>query len=357
MKKQILTAAVAAAIVLPTLAQAGVYGRADGVIRYFDDGLAGGNSVWDIGVDKMRWGIVGSEDLGNGMKALYHYEWAMSNGGTTGSTSNNESTRLAYAGLQGSWGKVTIGRQWAPSYFAVYNKTDTGDAHASGPTNFSGNRHGKSIVYSSPDMSGFSFAAFGMMDGSGQTQEDTLDKWELSAQYKNGPLQIGAAFGTDERGSGAVAAGSDQTVALDVDLLGSTFATVVTIPGSAAAPATNNEIDTWGIGGSYSFGDLSVEGHFTNKDSGNGSETDGWAIGATYKMGSTQIHGAYRDASAEATGVADTDTTDWYIGVRHFMSKETRVFAEYRQTETEQGATDLADDSMFALGLRKDWKL
>jgi len=321
MMKQLMKTAVVAAIVLPMAAQAGVYGRTDGVLRYVD---VGPTDAWDVGVDKMRWGIVGSEDLGNGMKALYHYEWAMGNGGTTGSTGENESTRLAYAGLQGGWGKMLIGRQWAPSYFHVYNKTDSGDAHAAGPTNFSGNRHGKSITYTTPNMSGFTAAAFAML-ASEQVQEDSVDKWELSGQYKAGPMQIGAAFGNDQR---------------------------------SMSTGTIVDTDTWGIGGSYAFGDLSVEGHFVNKDVGGANgETDGFALGATYKMGATQIHGAYRAASAEgATG--DTDTDDWYIGVRHFMSKETRVFAEFRNVEVDApvGGTD-TDVDMFAIGMRKDWKL
>jgi hypothetical protein len=42
------------------------------------------------------------------------------------------------------------------------------------------------------------------------------------------------------------------------------------------------------------------------------------------------------------------------------MSKETRVFAEYRQTETDLstvGASANLENDMFAFGLRKDWKL
>jgi len=347
MKKQLLKTAVIAAIVLPMAAQAGVYGRTDGVLRYVD---VGPTDAWDVGVDKMRWGIVGSEDLGNGMKALYHYEWSMGNGGTTGSTGNNESTRLAYAGLQGGWGKMLIGRQWAPSYFHVYNKTDTGDAHASGPTNFSGNRHGKSITYTTPDMSGFTASAFAMLAAE-QTQEDAIDKWELSGQYKNGPMQIGAAFGNDQRGSGAVP-GSTTTTSI---LIGGSPTTITVV--SAGSAATTNDTDTWAIGGSYAFGDFSVEGHFVNRDTGGtNGETDGFALGGTYKMGSTQIHGAYRSTSIEGAA-GDTDVDDWYIGVRHFMSKETRVFAEFRNTEVDVPGAGDTDVDMFAIGLRKDWKL
>ncbi|RLA33438.1 MAG: hypothetical protein DRR03_07685, partial [Gammaproteobacteria bacterium] len=294
----------------------------------------------------------------------YHYEWSMGNGGTTGSTGNNESTRLAYAGLQGGWGKMLIGRQWAPSYFHVYNKTDTGDAHASGPTNFSGNRHGKSITYTTPNMSGVTASAFAMLAAE-QTQEDAIDKWELSGQYKNGPMQIGAAFGNDQRGSAATAAGSASSTAFDIcitSLAGScttpSFVATTFDSGSAGSAATTNDTDTWAIGGSYAFGDFSVEGHFVNRDTGGtNGETDGFALGGTYKMGSTQIHGAYRSTSIEGAA-GDTDVDDWYIGVRHFMSKETRVFAEFRNTELDApvGGTD-TDVDMFAIGLRKDWKL
>ena len=362
MKKQILTAAVAAAIVLPTLAQAGVYGRADGVVRYFDRGAT---DAWDVGVDKMRWGIVGSEDLGNGMKALYHYEWDMwspaGSVGENGSTGPGERTRLAYAGLQGGWGKLTIGRNWINSYFAVWNKTDLGDAHASGPTNLSGNRSGNLVQYTMPNMNGFTASLdLNMDDGDTSFQNsDGVDWWEFSGQYKNGPLQVGVAYRDAELG----AAGCS----------------------SAAATPTCNEYDQWGIAGAYTWGDLTLEGHFGNRDTdgaidiivtGTTSTTisfdgnddrDVWALGATYKMGANQVYGGYRNSDSDLSAVGlsgNIETDDWFIGVRHFMSKETRVFAEYRQTETDISGSDGVDtingnveNDMFALGLRKDWKL
>jgi predicted porin len=322
MKKQLLTAAVAAAVALPMIAQAGVYGRTDGVIRMMDTGA---RDFWEIGVDKMRWGIVGSEDLGNGMKALYHYEWAMGNAGTAGSTFENETTRLAYVGLEGGFGKVTLGRNWWPSYFSVWGKTDFGDAHANGPTNLSGNRIGRQIAYTSPNFSGFTVSAAGVMsDETGAQAEDGVDIWELVGDYKNGPLQVGVTFRNDQR-----------------DTL-------------TCAP-TCSDTDVWGIGGSYAFGDLTVEGHYGNSDPGNNAaETDVYALGATFAMGPNQIYGAYRNAEVDNNG---PETDDWFIGFRHFMSKETRLFIEWRTTEVDTAGVDTETDDMLGIGMRKDWKL
>ena len=321
MKKQLLTAAVAAAVALPMIAQAGVYGRNDGVVRYVDDGT---DETWDVGIDKMRWGIVGSEDLGNGMKALYHYEWAMSNDGISGSTSENEKTRLAYVGLEGGWGKLVLGRNWVPSYGAVWSKTDTADTFGTGPSqsNLSGNRIGDQIQYYSPNMSGFTVAFAAVMDNneaSGEN-EDAMDLWEATAEYKNGPLGLGATYRNDQRDTGAC--------------------------GTSCRDA-----DIWGIGGSYAFGDLSIEGNYGNVDPGSGAdETDVFGLGATYKMGDTQISGAYQNNDTDNGAEIDS----WYIGVRHFLSKETRIFAEYRSVDDDSAADEV---DTLAFGLRKDWKL
>ncbi len=367
MKKQLLTSAVAAAIVLPTLAQAGVYGRVDGVVRYNDTsasavvgGVSAGSAsrdAWDVGSEKMRWGIVGSEDLGNGMKALYRYEFAMNTDNQgNGSTQAMERTRLAYVGLQGNWGKLTVGRNWIQSYGAVWKMTDTGDAHGtgSGDNNLSGNRSGNMVQYTTPSMSGFTVGLDLNIDDNDTNQQnsDGVDWYEVVANYENGPMQIGFAYRDAELGA-------------------------TNCVGTACV-----EYDQWGIGGSYSFGDLKIEANYGNRDTdgatsvtiGSGTlttaitginnvDTDAWGIGATYKMGNTQLHGAYRSNDADWTGpgvAVNADTSDWYIGVRHKMSKETRVFAEYRQTETDLSTTgasaDLEED-MFAFGLRKDWKL
>jgi predicted porin len=350
MKKQLLTAAVSAAIALPMLAQAGIYGRTDGVIRYTDSDTAA-NETWDVGVDKMRWGIVGSEDLGNGMKALYHYEWALNNDGL-GGANDSEAERLAYVGLEGGFGKLTIGRNWFPSYFSVWNKTDTADGHPSvgSESNLSGNRSGNMIAYSSPNFSGFKVdVAMIVANESGATQEDGVDLWEISGSYKNGPLQIGATFRNDQRGNGASAA-SNTTF----DLVGTGGATTFSILGASSA-ATNNDVDVWGIGASYTFGDLTVEGVYGNSDPGAGADTDVYAIGATYTMGPNQIHGAFSNNEVDNGG---QEKDDWYIGFRHFMSKETRLFVEYRQSEvTPAGGGASVDTDVFALGMRKDWKL
>jgi predicted porin len=335
MKKQLLKTAVVAAIVLPMAAQAGVYGRADGVVRYVDDGA---NSTWDVGADKMRWGIVGSEDLGNGMKALYHYEFALDTDDQGNvSTQTMEKTRLAHAGLQGSWGTVRIGRQWWPSYFAVWGTNDMGDAHAlfggqaasvaSGglnQANPSNNRNGNMISYKTPDFSGFTVDAAIVMDDNDSDfqDEDGVDVYDLSATYKNGPLKIAGTFR------------NSQIAGWDTDM--------------------------FGIAGKYSFGDFSVEGSYGNvegDDTTPGStashDTDVWTIGGMYKMGNTHIWATYRDTDNDS--ITTEWESDWALGVRHFMSKETRVFAEYRDREQETAGG--GENQMFAIGLRKDWKL
>jgi predicted porin len=313
--------AVAAALLAPLVSQAGVYGRTDGVVRYMDDGTS---DYWDVGVDKFRWGIVGSEDLGNGMKAHYHMEWAHDNGEVGGSTQkapDYEASRLAYVGLSGDWGKMTIGRNWWPSYFAVWGATDWGDAHAIGTSNFSGNRSGDMIRYDSPDMSGFTANVAMVVSGeSGASNEDAVDVWEIVGQYKNGPIQLGATYRNDQRDTATCGAGC-------------------------------RDVDIWGIAGQYKMDNFTVVGKYGNSDPGSGgSETDVWALGLEANFDNNTVHVAYRNSDTD--GGANVD--DWEVGVRHFLSKETRIFAEYRNVDDDSKADEV---DMFAVGIRKDWKL
>ena len=326
--KNVMKVAVTAALLAPLVAQAGVYGRADGVVRYIDPNT-GGDDYWDVGVDKMRWGIVGSEDLGNGMKAHYHYEWAHDNGEVGSSTQASASTagdyeksRLAYVGLSGDWGKLTVGRNWWPSYFAVWGATDWGDAHAIGTGNFSGNRTGDQIRYDSPNMSGFTANVAMVVSGEGQaSNEDAIDVWEIVGQYKNGPIALGATYRNDQRDT-------------------------------ATCGATCRDTDVWGISGSYKFENFKVVGMYGNSDpSGGGAETDVFQVGLEASFDNNTVHVAYRNSDTDSGG-AEVD--DWEVGVRHFLSKETRVFVEYRNVDDDSKADEM---DMFAVGIRKDWKL
>jgi len=156
MKKSLLALAVAAA--LPAVAQAQssvtLYGIADFAVEYINDraanptaaagkGEAGlrlnadGQSSWN----QSRFGVRGVEPLGNtGMQALFGVETRISldTGAAAGISAtapvvNQFWNGLAYAGLKGSFGELTAGRQYTPGFYAWIHNDFTGNA---GPSNW-----------------------------------------------------------------------------------------------------------------------------------------------------------------------------------------------------------------------------
>jgi predicted porin len=63
------------------------------------------------GMSQSRWGLNVEEDLGGGSKALAHVEHRF-NADTGEKDATAPFFQLSYVGLQGPYGKLTMGRQW-----------------------------------------------------------------------------------------------------------------------------------------------------------------------------------------------------------------------------------------------------
>ncbi|MCA8052352.1 porin [Burkholderia arboris] len=107
---------VAALVVVSNVAYAQssvtLFGTIGGGVRW-TNGLKGGSSV---GFDSNtlygnEFGFWGKEDLGNGLTALFMLDGGFSTGNGTTYISNALFSNAAYVGLQGKFGKLTLGRQ------------------------------------------------------------------------------------------------------------------------------------------------------------------------------------------------------------------------------------------------------
>lgn len=96
-----------------------LYGVISSGLRYTSNIDGGHNDKVDVvssGIGGSRWGISGNEDLGGGNKAVFLLENGF--GTDDGKTAYDALFgRQAYVGLTGSWGSLTLGRQ----YHAVNN--------------------------------------------------------------------------------------------------------------------------------------------------------------------------------------------------------------------------------------------
>ncbi|WP_150557889.1 porin [Pandoraea bronchicola] len=154
-----------------------------------------------------RWGLRGTEPLGQGLSALFQLESGfnavngeMGNGGRAFG-------RKAIVGLKSTqWGEVTIGRQYDPVVNLVQGTTADGYfggffATPGDVDNYdNGARVNNSIRYATPNFGGLQFEgmyATGNVagkDGAGRT-------FGFAGAYSNGPVSLGAGFFVADGGS------------------------------------------------------------------------------------------------------------------------------------------------------------
>lgn len=211
MQRKLLAAALFASLPLVAAAQSSVtvYGIADAAIAREDaDTADGSRTVVNSGnQSSSRIGFRGTEDLGNGLKAMFNLEAGVAL--DTGAGDSVLFGRRAVVGLEGAFGLVTLGREYTP-IASVAGQSDILGQGFYG-TNLSAFNSGRltrrlsnSINYKSSSMSGFKvLAAYGL----GETSTGpSLDTMGVALEYANGPLFLGAGYHQVER----LATGDDK---------------------------------------------------------------------------------------------------------------------------------------------------
>lgn len=229
MKKTLLTAALVAGFASVAHAESSVtlYGLVDGGVGYntqkttwsgdfgsgsfktrgfeFKNGVKNGN----------RWGLKGTEDLGNGTSAIFQLESGFDLGNGTQAQRDGNRDRLfgrkAVVGLTGeSWGTLTLGRQYnaADDFVAPIDPFGTGWGQAAVGSAFGGSvsaRYDNVVKYVTPNFSGFQLGLGWTGDNNKQTYrndtygidyetEDKSNGFTFGLGYNNGPIQVGASF-------------------------------------------------------------------------------------------------------------------------------------------------------------------
>jgi len=155
-----------------------LYGIIDMAVHYDNHQTASGGTNLTMGsggvIQGSRWGLMGTEDLGGGNKALFDL-------------SSN------------TYGMVTLGRQYALAYemeythdiFALAN--DTGTFGFQGAGEAGGGRLDNTVRYTSPQYGGFTLRGAYTLGGiAGNVHQNSSPAVSLS--YDRGPLSIGTAY-------------------------------------------------------------------------------------------------------------------------------------------------------------------
>lgn len=346
MKKNILAIAIASAVAAPVAMANGptVYGQMQVEIANVDNGGYNGNNDGKsgrIGVTtdetalKMtdnkrgRLGIKGSEDLGNGLQAIYQFEWQID----TPTGDIGDGSRIGMVGLKGGFGTFEAGRIKAPYKYTggvTYDPFVTTYLEARGSGGMSGS-----------DMGHNSF-------------------WDNSVAYKNdfGKVNVWVTYGVDG-GNGGTDTGNSGDLSASVKYADDSYevfvSTVMDADTSDAGTADNDLAYTANkVGGQYKMGNHTLSAQYEMITNENATGTDEGStvafLGYQMKMGATSL-------VAQLGQTADDDTTNdvnyMALGAIHKLSKKTRVFAGYRNSVQN----DAADSSFTAItaGLRIDF--
>ncbi len=328
--KKILSLAIAAALVTPAaaMADATVYGKAHFIIANTDDGT---QDVWSVDSIDSRFGVKGSEDLGDGLKAVYKFEFGVEP--DAGSTLKN---RNQYVGLAGGFGTLLLGRHDTPLKMSQGKFDQFGDVPGDIKTVIPGeDRVSNVIAYISPDMSGFSLVGAAVAgeqgdSASGDTQLTGLfDHVSLAGLYSNGPVYASVAYNAYDTGG----------YNLKPSLLRGTFIW---------------KADMWQLGGMFSSFD------FDNA----AEDADAYGVSGNFKVGANgKIKAQYLVGDAPITkinslpgvsfspnitvpdGTMDNEVTQISVGYEYALSKRTTLHVGYTTYDEDQ--TNAEEDTFF----------
>lgn len=312
MQKKLIALAVAGLVAAPAaMAQSNVtiYGVVDAYFGYSKTGSAKKTVVNGGGLSGSRIGFRGTEDLGNGLKAVFTLEYALANDVNEGIGTGGLRARQQFVGLQGGFGTVSLGRQYAPG-FGVFKFDAAMGASPFSPQSILSVQNGMTITPNSParwnnsinwksaNMSGFTAQViYGLGETNELTDRRTGDKFGLNLDYTNGPLAVGVIYHHGEK----TVLGEDQK--------------------------------EWLLGATYDFGAAKVYASY-QQDKIDSYKGKLWNIGVSAPVGGAgSVFLAYADYNNNVD--SDTEATSWALGYTHSLSKRTTVYAAYSQVRNE----------------------
>jgi predicted porin len=378
MQKKIIALAVAGLASTAAFAQTNVtiYGVADAAAVYTNtNGGAAGNGRDKFAIDSgglagSRLGFKGTEDLGNGLKAIFTLEYALSIDANTGigagaaTGTSALQARQQFVGLSTKAGDVTLGRVYAPGYFTL-----SMDALAASPAlsvvdaaqasigasirGTSPSRWNNAVNYKTANWGGFTGQ---MIYSAGENQNEVAmgESYGIGADYAAGPFAVKYVY--QNTNSGTIASVAPVQPA----------AGVTTGTGLLNNGATQEHY----VGASFDLKVVKLMASAQMQDRGNrtnaaitavgvpaaGGSAEVYQIGAVVPVGKGNIHAsyAYADLRGQTRNVASIGGQ--YDGVSvaytHGLSKRTTAYTGLRYQDLQaKGTASGAVTTVFAAGI------
>jgi len=338
------TACLAASMAAAGLATAGMahaqssvtlYGLVDVNVEVHNnsaDGQGGNKTVAGMrsgGQSGSRWGLRGSEDLGNGLKAIFQLESGFNV--NDGYGDGRLFQRTAMGGLAGNWGELTFGRQYTSSFNLTGQFVPFRWGSLYEPINrFVPVRVDNAIKYrgkfAGADLSGY----YGFSDTTSQVvnDDDVTGTYGAALSYKFGAFSI--VGGYDH-------ANEMRTVGV----------------------VTTGKMNNYLVGARVDIGQFNVTGVYRRRNQdmplGNDQRSNLYSLGLGYQVsGAAGLELAYyREHFKEGQLAGMTDDTWQQVALRgtYALSKRTNLYAVV--AHSIDGPLALSQSS-FALAAGKD---
>ena len=324
MQKKIIALAVAGLLSGAAFAQTNVtvYGTIDMAYVHQSDSVTDANAqnnIDDGGWDRSRFGLKGTEDLGNGLSVSFQQEFGLKADNQNGATMQ----RASFVSLDGKgWGSVKAGNFWSVvDDFVSYTSAGSGSqvGWGEGVIDLSLKTSANNAVqFESLDYNGFKFGVgyssnfYSEADSS--VSNDNMRAVFAAASYTNGGLYVGGAYTKGRQGT------------------------------------DNLDYREWMLGGAYDFKSLKVG--LAYADASLDQDVFFGTAGATDELRRKTWRGnvsvpvtakdtvtlSYTDSKLErGDGLKDYDASAWGIAYMHALSKRTTLYAAAYTADADHG--------------------
>lgn len=341
--------AQAASVTLYGVVDAGIFGervKIDGQRQNTAYGMRSG------GQSGSRWGLRGSEDLGNGLKLNFRLESGFnSNNGASGQNGRLFG-RAAWAGLSGNFGETRFGRQATVSsdFFSSISPFGSGWSNAGiGKGGFRASdtpRFDNSVAYISPKLAGgLQFAGSYSFNtrGNAETRDNSTSALSLATRYTSGPLYLALTYdrlrpsNTDPNARGrdpsAIQLGGSYDFKVARLYAGWSQQKNGWIKSAEGAPSSpNNNL------GSFAYLDGKVNAYL---------------IGAKVPFASSELLASFHYVDGSDAFVNSKKVKVYNLGYSYKLSKRTNLYAMISFHDGRlYGFTRDSDSQQFGIGIR-----